>query len=260
MEANRGTPTFQSIHFQIMKKVEEKKTLLRSLPTQAVSKEKSIQYTWHGHHEVWENLTSETMTPLLPERVHLNEIILALWEDSSIYARVQLLRILRHARLLYGVWQAFKRIFKEAETRYDWEVYAILYNRMGYQESVPSQQNYAIITDEDQAQKFKEIKHLESWETRCAELTNKIDELENKETLASEDEVQLENLYEEFSNLESSPLNPGSYEPSVINWDNTRYLNGYSLDPSGKTRKYLTFCSTLQIVIAVKVLSEYDFL
>jgi len=62
----------------------------------------------------------------LPDRLHLHEIILTLWQDDSIFARTCLLKVIAGVRLTYGPWRALKRIFKEAEAKGDTEVYGAL--------------------------------------------------------------------------------------------------------------------------------------
>lgn len=62
----------------------------------------------------------------LPDRRRLFEVILALWEDGSPFARSCLLQIIERVKLTIGPWRALKRIFKEAEARGDLEVFAAL--------------------------------------------------------------------------------------------------------------------------------------
>ena len=62
----------------------------------------------------------------LPDRLRSHEIILALWNDNGVFARTCLLRVIDGIRLTYGPWRALKRIFKEAETRGDTEIYGAL--------------------------------------------------------------------------------------------------------------------------------------
>ncbi|MEC7983677.1 MAG: hypothetical protein VX278_00855, partial [Myxococcota bacterium] len=243
IEARRGTPTFKTLHPQIATAVMEKHQLLRSLPNKGISKLDSLEHTWQGHRVVWENLTSDVMAPLLPERVHLNDVIGELWNDSSSYAREQLLLILKHARLLYGVWRSMKKIFKEAERRYDWEVYAILIDRFRSRPSQISRQHYPIITSEDQAQKIKEMKLLESWKQRERKRESDIQRLESKSELTPEEEARIEALHEEAEQEEEAKPVSG-YEPSVVNWNHVGLINSGSswyvyTDASISTRSYL---------------------
>src|SRR5207244_1106182 len=62
----------------------------------------------------------------LPDRLRLHEIILALWQDDSVFARTCLLKVIVGVPLVYGPWRALKRIFKEAEAKGDTEVYGAL--------------------------------------------------------------------------------------------------------------------------------------
>ncbi|WP_315852025.1 BRCT domain-containing protein [Tautonia rosea] len=62
----------------------------------------------------------------LPDRLRLHEVILGLWTDGSPFARSCLLRVIDLVPLTYGPWRALKRIFKEAETQHDLEVFAAL--------------------------------------------------------------------------------------------------------------------------------------
>ena len=115
----------------------------------------SIQFNWRAHKKVWDHITSEAMIDLLPDRMLLSEVIMDLWNNDSVYARTQLLDILRHARLKYGVWRAIKTILKKSEVRMDWEVYAILNTRFSNRENGGWGDNlrYIWITPQDQEQK-----------------------------------------------------------------------------------------------------------
>ena len=62
----------------------------------------------------------------LPDRLRSHEIILALWQDSGVFARTCLLKVIAGVPLTYGPWRALKRIFKEAEARGDTEVFGAL--------------------------------------------------------------------------------------------------------------------------------------
>ena len=79
LESNRGTPTFKGIQNQINQAVIEQHTLLRhdkksKTESGVISSIASVQYTWKGHQKVWSHLTSEVMSALLPERVHIDEV------------------------------------------------------------------------------------------------------------------------------------------------------------------------------------------
>jgi hypothetical protein len=62
----------------------------------------------------------------LSDRLRLHEIILALWNDNSPFARRCLLKIIATVELTYGPWRALKRLFKEAEARNDIEIFGAL--------------------------------------------------------------------------------------------------------------------------------------
>ncbi len=62
----------------------------------------------------------------LSDRLRLHEIILGLWREDSLFARTCLLEVVARVPLAYGPWRALKRIFKEAETANDTEVYGAL--------------------------------------------------------------------------------------------------------------------------------------
>jgi hypothetical protein len=66
----------------------------------------------------------------LPDRARVHEIILALWATDGAYERDALLSILERVPFAWGPWRAIKRIFKEAETRGDWEVLGLLTARI----------------------------------------------------------------------------------------------------------------------------------
>jgi hypothetical protein len=62
----------------------------------------------------------------LSDRLRLHEVLLSLWQDESLFARRCLLEVIASVRLTYGPWRALKRIFKEAESRDDTEIYGAL--------------------------------------------------------------------------------------------------------------------------------------
>jgi hypothetical protein len=62
----------------------------------------------------------------LPDRAELHALILALWADNGAFARDTLLQVIARTPLKWGPWRAFKRIFKEAEERGDWEAFGAL--------------------------------------------------------------------------------------------------------------------------------------
>ena len=269
IESNRGTPTFSSIHNQIVQAVAEQRTILEhdekaKTKSGAISSISSVQYTWNGHQKVWSHLTSEVMYSLLPERVHIDEVILALWNDASLWAREQLLFVLRFAPLKYGAWRAFKVIFKEAEVRMDWEVYSILDTRLYELPRWKSTQGprYLYITSEDQEAKESEMEIIRTQEEAEEEIKEKLDALNALDSLNDEQEREKSELEDQAQVLRASlekAYEHRDLEPSVINWDsilrNTQYnavklsaegdlsIEGTYLnevvDPSDKTIAYL---------------------
>ncbi len=72
------------------------------------------------------DLDAENRSPLLPDRLRLHEMIWALWQDKSPFARRCLLSVIGEIRLNYGPWRALKRIYKEAEACNDIQVIGAL--------------------------------------------------------------------------------------------------------------------------------------
>lgn len=67
---------------------------------------------------------------LVPPRLQLDEIILALWNDGSNYAHSQLLEIIQHVPLKWGPWRAIKKIFKQSFLLQDWNIYIPVASRI----------------------------------------------------------------------------------------------------------------------------------
>ena len=262
IEERRGTPTFASFVKQLQRSVSEQRTLLyhlpenhraRQTPTGRLSPVYTASYIWQGHKRVWDHLTSEVMSPLLPERVRLYEVIVDLWNDSSIYARTQLIDILKFARFKYGVWKAFKQIFKEAEIRYDWEVYAILNDRFhnnGYSWYAAGPQ-YIVITDEDQAVKEAEMAVIRNQETQQETLESSLNALLEMDSLTPEQEAEMVALEDQIEGQRASiqeAYRNARLEPNVINWSSIRDYRSadgdyrferFPADPSQRTLNYL---------------------
>ena len=269
LASNRGTPTFDSIHRQLEKSIQEQKTLLyhdkdAKTKSGAVSGLASVQYSWRAHQKVWSHLTSDVMASLLPERIHVNDEILALWNDRSSWAREQLLFVLRFAPLKYGAWRAIKQIFKEAEVRMDWEVYSILDSRfhsLPYYPRIPSPE-YIYITEEDQKLKEAEMETIRVQEEKISALQKKIETLENQEESDERDRSigLLEEQIQVIRDANEKAYEHRNLEPDIVSWSNlinkaTRwsevtldefgdvstsrsYMNE-SWDPSLKTLAYL---------------------
>lgn len=84
----------------------------------------------HRRIEALRALESPSAEVALPDRARLGEVILDLWADNSAFARDVLLDVIARAHLRWGPWRAFKRIFKEAESARDWDVFGALAARI----------------------------------------------------------------------------------------------------------------------------------
>lgn len=69
-------------------------------------------------------LEADTGVYPLPDRYKIHLLLISLWQDPSAYARAVLLQAIDRLPLVYGVWKGIKRIYKEAEARHDYEVFA----------------------------------------------------------------------------------------------------------------------------------------
>jgi hypothetical protein len=83
----------------------------------------------------------------LADRLRLHELLSALWEDGSPWARSCLLEIIARVPLVYGPWRALKRIFKEAEARDDLEVFSALAARIDAESAASSRGTAEAATD-----------------------------------------------------------------------------------------------------------------
>ena len=191
----------QIFQLKFQKVVAEQKVLLANTERAKTKSGKSISYlfnsiNWRAHKKVWDHITSEAMIDLLPDRMLLHEVIMDLWNNDSVYARTQLLDILRHARLKYGVWRVIKTILR-SEVRMDWEVYAILNTRFSNRENGGWGDNlrYIWITPQDQVAKEAEMATIREQEEEEETINKKIDGLESIEELTTEQEEDLQSLY-----------------------------------------------------------------
>jgi hypothetical protein len=254
IESGRGGSTFDEIHRQIEDAVSQQRILLYNDPKAKsvsgyISPIHSKQYVWKGHQKVWEHLTSDAMKGLLPDRVGIYEVIWDLWNDNSAYARTQLLNVLRFVRLRYGAWKAVKMIFKEAEVRFDWEVYAILDHRFasdgGWRYASPK---YIRITEADQAQKNADAATLREQESKQEALQAELDASEETSATAEALKLELDALEQEIRAARRQQY----HEPDLESWDylktdvETNRYGDYILerdytkpDPSTKTFMYL---------------------
>ena len=106
-----GAPTFDAF--------------LRELRSWAFRRKSKDEQAHYRREQVKALEAPEAEVPL-PDRLRLHEIILTLWNDNGVFARTCLLKVIASVRLAYGPWRALKRIFKEAETKGDTEIYGAL--------------------------------------------------------------------------------------------------------------------------------------
>ncbi|MDN3453123.1 MULTISPECIES: BRCT domain-containing protein [unclassified Psychrobacter] len=59
----------------------------------------------------------------LPDRYKIHLILIALWEDGSPYSRAILKQAISLLPISYGVWKGVKRIYKQAESAQDYEMF-----------------------------------------------------------------------------------------------------------------------------------------
>ena len=74
----------------------------------------------------------------LPDRFKIHLILRSLWDDNTAYARAILLAAIDALPLSYGVWKGFKQIFKDAEARHDYEMFARIAVRIDCERFDPS--------------------------------------------------------------------------------------------------------------------------
>ncbi len=99
---------------------------LTEIHTKAFYKTKTPIEQQHYRVEQLKALAAPDAEVPLPDRLRLDEILLALWADNGPFARTSLLAIIARVALRYGPWRALKRIFKEAEARDDTEILGAL--------------------------------------------------------------------------------------------------------------------------------------
>lgn len=75
----------------------------------------------------WENLLS---APYPPPRLKLGGLLIGLYEEGDEPGRAALIDIFKRAQLCWGIWQAFKRIYKLAEERHDAQMFGALAYRL----------------------------------------------------------------------------------------------------------------------------------
>lgn len=84
----------------------------------------------HHREEALKALAEAEATIPMPQRLHLDEILLELWTADTPWSRSALLKSIAIVKICYGPWRGVKRIFKEAEARGDWEVYGAIAARL----------------------------------------------------------------------------------------------------------------------------------
>ena len=86
--------------------------------------EERMQY----RNEVWAKYLAQEFP--LPPRLYLDSVFLDLYEEDHEWGRQTLLRLISSMQLKWGPWRAFKRIFKIAEQRNDYEMLGAIASRM----------------------------------------------------------------------------------------------------------------------------------
>jgi len=79
---------------------------------------------FHYRTEQMRLLESGQTDYILPERLKIYVLLNALWEDDSAYARHVLIHAIQQLPIVFGVWRAFKQIYKAAEQRCDYQIAA----------------------------------------------------------------------------------------------------------------------------------------
>jgi hypothetical protein len=85
--------------------------------------------------EAWEGILS---APHPPPRLQLGQLLVQLYERGDERARAALVEIFRRAKLGWGLWQGFKRIYKLAEERHDAPLFGVLAWRLDAMGQTPS--------------------------------------------------------------------------------------------------------------------------
>ncbi len=85
--------------------------------------------------DAWESLLSADNPP---PRLRLGDLLIALYESGEEWGRAALIQIFREAKMSWGVWKAFKRIFKLSEQRHDAELFGVLAWRLDVFSSKPN--------------------------------------------------------------------------------------------------------------------------
>jgi hypothetical protein len=91
---------------------------------------KSPEERMHIRVEGWKKLEADDAPVPLPERLKVWQVIEELHAAEGAYAREVLLDVIRTAPIKWGVWRGLKRLFKEAETSGDLELFGALVARV----------------------------------------------------------------------------------------------------------------------------------
>ena len=68
--------------------------------------------------------------PYPPPRIRLGPLLASLYARDDEWSRAHLMKIFKEGRLGYGVWQAFKHCYKQAEARHDSAMFGVLAYRL----------------------------------------------------------------------------------------------------------------------------------
>lgn len=85
---------------------------------------------WHGIMEA----------PYHPPRLDLGDLFIRLYDDGDLWARDALMEIFKKGRIGWGVWKAFKKIYKLAEERHDAAMFGVIAWRLDAWFSAPNTQ------------------------------------------------------------------------------------------------------------------------
>jgi hypothetical protein len=96
---------------------------LRAAVSSTALQHKTASERKAARREAWDGLAA---APHPPPRLRLGTLLVALYESGEESARDALLEIFARARVGWGVWQAFKRVYKLAEERHDLAIFGVL--------------------------------------------------------------------------------------------------------------------------------------
>lgn len=87
--------------------------------------------------EAWQGIIE---APYHPPRLDLGDLFIRLYEQGDLWVRDALMEIFKKARIGWGVWKAFKRIYKLAEERHDAAMFGVIGWRLDAWFSTPTTQ------------------------------------------------------------------------------------------------------------------------